>query len=148
MADNAPEINMRLKAGAPFSAISRSAIQLTADFVKYLTIRNGRLIRNGNRFTIECGGTGTAQWSGRVWFGGYLVLNATGADWLARTGAREYVRVDLKTGEVTGSDVPTVDLDQYEYYHVATKTVTAGPPETTTYALNSYTCGDIRCRIT
>ena len=35
--------------------ITLRSMRTAVEFVKYLTIRNGKLLRNGNRFTIECG---------------------------------------------------------------------------------------------
>jgi hypothetical protein len=146
MTDNAPEIRR----------MNVRAVRASIDFFKYLTVRGGRLIRNGNRYTLEVSGSGRVggRWSGRVYFGGSLVLDTTPGEWQG-----EFVAVDLRTGscspidgtfnEQTGkTDPPDENIDVLEYYHVATKTETPGPPPVTTYALNSNTCGDIRCRIT
>jgi len=92
---------------------------------------------------------GSSVWSGRVWFGGSRVLTTNPSEWGAT-----HVRVDLRTGECTQHDMideddeGDFDLANYEYYSVMTRTEDEDNPGTYTYALNSYTCGDIRCRIT
>jgi hypothetical protein len=151
LSDNAPEIRrMNLK-----------AIRASIDFFKFLTVRGGRLIRSGNRYTLEIGAVGgTAKWSGRVYYGGSLVLDVDPATWPG-----EFVQVLLTTGacnaadgsynEETGkTDPPDEGLEVMEYYHVANvvRDENGDPvfvgPGVKQYALCSNTCGDIRCRIT
>jgi len=99
MPDNAPEITMKLKPGAPASAISRHAVQLTVDFIKYLTIRNGRLLRNGNRFTIECIGTGGTYTGNAYTPAGILVTGLTDT-------SKPWVKHNLSTGAITEETGP------------------------------------------
>jgi hypothetical protein len=152
MTDNAPEIRR----------MNVRAVRASIDFFKYLTVRGGRLIRNGNRYTLEVSGSGRVggRWSGRVYFGGSLVLDTNPGEWQG-----EFVRVYLVNGscapingtlnEETGkTDPPDENLDVMEYYHVANlvRDENGDPvfvsPGVKQYALNSNTCGDIRCRIT
>jgi len=112
-----------------------------------------RLKRSGAR-------VGAGRWSGRVYFGGSLVLDTPPSSWQG-----EFVRVYLVNGscdpidgtlnEETGkTDPPDENLDVMEYYHVAklVRDENGDPvfvaPGVKQYALNSNTCGDIRCRIT
>lgn len=51
-----PELNLKLQRGAPASAVPRKWYQFVNDVLKYITVRNGRIFKTGNRWVIECGG--------------------------------------------------------------------------------------------
>jgi len=141
MTDNAPEIRrMNLR-----------SIRASIDFFKYLTVRGGRLIRNGNRYTLEVSGSGRVggRWSGRVFWGGVRIMDDGLDQWALNP--KTHLKVNLRTGATDFDDwneTDTTEIAENEYFSIATKTTDPGPPETTTYALNSHTVGDIHARIT
>ena len=79
---NSPDLKMRLKAGSPVAAISRSTLQYINDVLKYLTIRNGRLHVSGNRWVIECGGVAGVDYAFKV----YLKADGENSDVMVSTG--------------------------------------------------------------
>ena len=141
MTDNAPEIRR----------MNVRAVRASIDFFKYLTVRGGRLIRNGNRYTLEVGGGAAGRWSGRVFWGGKLVMS-DGLQQFA-LNPNTHVGVNLRTGDasiVFHDEEDEGDLAENEFFSIATKTPAdpAIPGSVDTYALNSHTCGDIHARIT
>jgi len=128
MTDNAPEIRrMNLR-----------SIRASIDFFKYLTVRGGRLIRNGNRYTLEVGSSGGGRWSGYYKWGGEFF----GGSELRDDIQGRYFGVDLKDPTVTHwADEPDEMVQDVEWSYVANKN-----EETGEYTLSSRTCGDIVIR--
>lgn len=145
------ELNLNIQAGAPASAVPRSWFLFVNNVLKYLRVRDGRIITNGDKWTIE---QAPQKWSGRVFFGGELVSvqNVTvDEDGIINISGwkNSHVKINLRTGEVTGEDwdeQDTSQLAEYEFYSVATKTQDEDGNDV--YTLNSNTVGDIHCRIT
>jgi hypothetical protein len=91
-----PHLNMQLKPGAPAAAISRRNIQYMHDAIKYLSVRNGRLIIDGNRITIECGGTsGSGTYNGIAY-----APDGTKTTGLTDT-TKPWVKYRMDTGAIT-----------------------------------------------
>jgi hypothetical protein len=128
MTDNAPEIRR----------MNVRAVRASIDFFKYLTVRGGRLIRNGNRYTLEVSGGAAGRWSGYWKFGGAFY---GGPEMLEDIQGR-YFGVEIASGDESWSDDPT-DFDNIEWFYVANKN-----EETGEYSLSNRTCGDIIVRVT
>lgn len=151
MPQNFKQLELSINPGAPATAVPRSWFLFVNNVLKYLRVSNGNIIAYGDKWTIE---TKSARWSGRVFFGGELmsVPNITvDQDGVVDFSAWEntHVKINLRTGEVTGDDwdeQDTGDLNEYEYYSVATKSQDQNGNDV--YTLNSNTVGDIHCRIT
>lgn len=58
---NNKALNLMLNAGAPASAVPRTWFLFVNNVLKYLTIRNGRLLVNNDKWTIECIGSSTIK---------------------------------------------------------------------------------------
>ena len=131
-----PELNLTIAPGAPASAVPRKWYLYINNVLKFLTVRNGKLIVKDDKWTLECGGGG-GVWSGYWWFGG----NQEGpVDVLEING--KYFGCNLRTGDTTFADEPT-DTDNIEWRYVADKDEDTGE-----YTLSNRTCGDIVFRIT
>jgi hypothetical protein len=84
MSDNTPELR----------GITLRSMRMAVEFVKHLTVRNGKLLRSGNRFTLECGGGG-GSFNGMAYTpAGRLYEDLTDTTKL-------YVKYDLSTGIIT-----------------------------------------------
>lgn len=134
--------------GRAISQIPTGWFKYVNNVLRFLQVRNGRLIVDNDKWTIECGGGAfAAHWSGRVFFGGALVYSINLSELAAFQNT--HVKVNLRTGAVTGEDwneTDTSNLNEYEYYSVKTKT--QDEEGNNVYTLNNHTVGDIRCRIT
>ena len=139
-----PELDLNLAKGAPASAVPRKWFLLINNIFKYLQIRGGKIIVDHNdRWTIEIERS-KSTWSGRVFFGGEKMSVPNYNNW-----QNTHVKINLRTGEVTGADWDENDLsdiDEHEYYSVATKTQNSQGEYV--YTFNNHTVGDIHCRIT
>jgi hypothetical protein len=135
------QLNLQLKPGSPSSAVPRKWFMFINNVLRFLTVQNGRLIANNDKWTLVCG-SGGGVWSGFYWYGGEE-FEAELDD------LKTYFGCDLRTGEVQFADEPT-DSDNIEWRHVANKTtINEGTPEEEdVYTLSNRTCGDIVFRIT
>lgn len=55
MQKSIPELHVYLKAGQPIAAIPRKSLQYLFDVLRSLKVKNGKLIKDRHRWTIECG---------------------------------------------------------------------------------------------
>lgn len=137
------QLVLNLKPGAPASAVPRSWFNFVNNVLRFLSIENGVLITNNDKWTIRCIGTGGGQWSGRIFFGGELVTEID-----PRTWTNTHVKINLRDGQISGEDWDENDIsaiDEHEYYSVMDKALDdEGNP---VYNLNNHTCGDIHCRV-
>jgi hypothetical protein len=155
------ELNLKLKPGGPASAVPRSWFLFVNNVLKFLVVRNGRLIAQQDKWTIVCEPPPTLSWSGRVFFGGELV-DVPDVEIDSNTGLPNFedwkhthVKINLRTGLVTGEnwdEEDTDDLDEHEYYHVFKRVQIPDPdnPGDTifVYRPSGRTVGDIHCRVT
>jgi hypothetical protein len=129
-----PQLNLTIAPGAPASAVPRKWYLYINNVLKFLTVRNGKLIVKDDKWTLECGG-GAGVWSGYYWYGGEEngpENNITG----------KYFGCDLRTGAVQFADSIS-NIDNIEWRYVADKDEDTGE-----YTLSNRTCGDIVFRIT
>jgi hypothetical protein len=143
MTDNAPEIRR----------MNVRAVRASIDFFKYLTVRGGRLIRNGNRYTLEVGGgiRGSGRWSGIYEAAGRYYdqdgehNSPVDADnpWKEPEARCFGVRINNPV-EYEWTDNPSAgSLTEWQWYYVADKN-----EDTQTYTWSSRTTGDIHVRTT
>jgi hypothetical protein len=125
------QLNLQLKPGSPASAVPRKWFMFINNVLRFLTVQNGSLIANNDKWTLVCGGN---VWSGYYWFGGEVAE----AD---LSNLKSYFGCDLRTGDVQFADEPT-DTDNIEWRYVADKDEDTGE-----YTLSNRTCGDIVFRI-
>ena len=128
-----PQLNLTIAPGAPASAVPRKWYLYVNNVLKFLTVRNGKLIVKDDKWTLECGGAGV--WSGFYWYGGEE-FEAELDD------LKTYFGCNLRTGAVQFADSIT-DTDNIEWRYVADKDEDTGE-----YTLSNRTCGDIVFRIT
>jgi hypothetical protein len=126
------QLNLQLKPGSPASAVPRKWFMFINNVLRFLTVQNGTLIVNNDKWTLVCGGN---VWSGYYWFGGE-VAEADLSD------LKSYFGCDLRTGDVQFADSIS-DTDNIEWRYVADKDEDTGE-----YTLSNRTCGDIVFRIT
>lgn len=87
-----PQLKLDLKVGAPVGAVPRRWYLAINNILKYLVVRNGRLIVSGDKWVIECGG---GSFSGRAYTpGGILTEGLT-------TSTKPWVKYSLSTGIIT-----------------------------------------------
>ena len=133
--------------------LSAAWCQKVENFIStFRVISGGHFFFDGRNAVLQ-GFGGGGRWTGRIFFGGKLVRDAPVGE-----VKNTHIAINLRTGQPAGDDndwwafwdeEDEGDLAEIEYYSVATRTNigTEEAPEYT-YALNSHTCGDIRCRIT
>jgi len=129
------QLNLQLKPGSPASAVPRKWFMFINNVLRYLTIQNGTLIANNDKWTLVCGAVGSGVWSRYWWYGGEEngpANNITG----------KYFGCDLRTGAVQFADSIS-NTDNIEWRYVADKDEDTGE-----YTLSNRTCGDIVFRIT
>lgn len=126
---NAPQLDlMKIKPGAPASAISRTGIQYINDVLRDLVVRNGRLLINGSRWTIECGGV-QPDWSFKVSLSGTTITVAAGYRCVIDT---PWEGVAESTHSYTGSGVVYM-VRYYPILNEDNEIVTPGYWEATTF---------------
>ena len=142
-----------IPAGAPAVAIPKETHLAVFRILNNLNATgSAKLIKSANdSWSIYV----KVSWSGRVFFGGELV-HVENVEINPETNLPDltewkntHVKINLRTGEVTGEDwdeIDTSDLAEYEFYSVATKTHDEDGNDV--YTFNSNTVGDIHCRIT
>ena len=126
------QLNMQLKPGSPASAVPRKWFMFINNVLRFLTVQNGTLIANNDKWTLVCSGN---VWSGYWWYGGEENENT-------QPISGKYFGCDLRTGDVQFADEPS-DTDNIEWRYVANKDEDTGE-----YTLSNRTCGDIVFRIT
>jgi hypothetical protein len=154
------QLELEIKSGAPASAVPRSWFIFVNNVLKFLTVRNGRLITQQDKWTIVCDAP-PLTWSGRVFFGGELVevpdveINTETGKPDFKDWKKTHVKINLRSGQVTGEnwdESNADDLDENEYYHVFNEVEIPDPdsPGDTifVYRASGRTVGDIHCRVT
>jgi hypothetical protein len=149
------ELDLQIVPGAPASAIPRKWFIFVNNVLKYLRVKNGRLDVRNDKWTIIC--DVNIGWSGRVFFGGQKVFvpnvsfNATTGEANFAGWSGTHVKVNLRTGAVSGVDwdeEDESDLNENEYYSAFSKVETQPDSGIYVYVKNSNTVGDIHCRDT
>jgi hypothetical protein len=128
------QLNLQLKPGSPASAVPRKWFMFINNVLRFLTVQNGTLIANNDKWTLVCGGAGV--WSGYWWFGGVQEGPIDESDIEGK-----YFGCDLRNGVTQFADEPT-DTDNIEWRYVADKDEDTGE-----YTPSNRTCGDIVFRI-
>jgi hypothetical protein len=134
------------------TGVNYRSLRKALKIVKYLTIRNGKLLRNGDRVTIECGNGsgGGGRWTGAVWFANTLMHDySEDTGWPADILTGRYLACHLITGASRFIDELTdADDDNEQVHQVATRTLVSEDPDVYEYALSNNTQGDIIIRVT
>jgi hypothetical protein len=136
------QLNLQLKPGSPASAVPRKWFMFINNVLRFLTVQNGTLIANNDKWTLVCGGN---VWSGYYWFGGQVNGDEPGANVEPITAiAGKYFGCNLRTGQTAFADDPMSNLgiEEWEWRYVADKDEDTGE-----YTLSNRTCGDIVFRI-
>lgn len=111
------ELNLLINNGAPVSAIPRNWFLFINNVLRYLTVRNGKLFINDDKWTIECDtGKFSALGTPGIYkvplLRGYKKVTANDVDtWVLMTVAEELAQRPTKLlSEVTDTDTKCLQL--------------------------------------